>query len=368
MFSYTHKLKIAITVFIALIVIFVIGILVNNSMPQSIAVAEDINGKKYIKWVSFNVTYPALKKAMDLDIKSHGRTGYIYNWVEILAYLGAKYGGNFTRYKATDMDKFIERINSGEKIEDITKDMKYYNYYLEAYTAVLGEYIGNYKVQVKDKDGNVTWEEKYGLKVFSPIAAGYAYSDCDDFGVSREYGFKRKHLGHDMMGISGTPIIAVESGIIEEAGWNRYGGWRVGIRSFDTKRYYYYAHLRKDTPFPTGLAKGQIVKAGDVIGYMGRTGYSIKENVNNIETTHLHLGIQLIFDESQKDGINQIWIDCYQIAQLLSKNKNRVQKVPNTKDFKRVTDYYEANLDTYKDIKLSDFSLKEYNENEEFSE
>ena len=43
-----------------------------------------------------------------------------------------------------------------------------------------------------------------------------------------------------------------------------------------------------------------MVQAGDVIGYLGRTGYSRKENANNIRTPHLHFGLQLIFDESQK--------------------------------------------------------------------
>ena len=46
--------------------------------------------------------------------------------------------------------------------------------------------------------------------------------------------------------------------------------------------------------------------AGDVIGYMGHTGYSAKENVNNIDVVHLHWGLQLIFDESQKEGNNEI--------------------------------------------------------------
>ena len=74
-------------------------------------------------------------------------------------------------------------------------------------------------------------------------------------------------------GSIGTPIIAVESGYIEALGWNQYGGWRVGIRSFDGKRYYYYAHLRKDHPYAKDLCEGQIVTAGDVIGYLGMTGY-----------------------------------------------------------------------------------------------
>ena len=73
---------------------------------------------------------------------------------------------------------------------------------------------------------------------------------------------------------------------VEVAGWNKYGGWRIGIRSFDKKRYYYYAHLRKNRPFAEGLKEGQIVNAGDVIGYLGMTGYSDSENVNGMTIPH----------------------------------------------------------------------------------
>ena len=69
-------------------------------------------------------------------------------------------------------------------------------------------------------------------------------------------------------------MIAVESGRVEALGWNQYGGWRIGIRSFDGKRYYYYAHLRKDYPYQSNLKEGSLVTAGDVIGYLGHTGYS----------------------------------------------------------------------------------------------
>ena len=75
-----------------------------------------------------------------------------------------------------------------------------------------------------------------------------------------------------MMGQVGTPVIAVESGYVEALGWNQYGGWRIGIRSFDKKRYYYYAHLRQNYPYQSNLKEGSIVTAGDVIGYLGRTG------------------------------------------------------------------------------------------------
>ena len=77
--------------------------------------------------------------------------------------------------------------------------------------------------------------------------------------------------------------------------------------------------MRKDHPFAQDIEEGKIVKAGDVIGYLGMTGYSTKENVNNINVPHLHFGMQLIFDESQKEGNNEIWIDVYSIIEFLNK-------------------------------------------------
>jgi len=138
------------------------------------------------------------------------------------------------------------------------------------------------------------------------------------------------------MGQVGTPIIAVEGGIVEALGWNQYGGWRIGIRSMDSKRYYYYAHLRKNFPYQLDLKVGDKVQAGDVIGYLGRTGYSTKENVNNIQQPHLHFGMQLIFDESQKECNSEIWIDVYQIVRFLNSNRSEVVKNLVTKDYSRV--------------------------------
>ena len=303
----------------------------------------------YIKWVDFTPTYSVLKKTLELDVKSHAENPGAaelpsdcvkLDWIELLAYLGAKYGGEFSRYKESDLTALVKKLNGGQTVEELTADMKYYGYYHEAYSAVLAGFVGTYRVEVPLEDGEKEWRERYGLKAFSPVAKGYYYSDYDDFGAGRSYGYKRKHLGHDLMGSVGTPIIAIESGVVEELGWNQYGGWRIGIRSYDTKRYYYYAHLRKNRPFHESVKIGAEVKAGDVIGYMGRTGYSRTENTNNISQTHLHLGLQLIFDESQKEGNNQIWIDLYSITQLLLSNKSAVAKDEN-KEYNRVYGFEE---------------------------
>ncbi len=306
---------------------------------NNIEISDEEEKDDYIKWVDFNVSSDAMQLAYTYHMETHGSEAQV-DWIELLAYLGAKYGGDFSKYKSTDMKKLVDSILSGENtFASLTSDMKYYNYYFEVYTAVLGGMVGDFEIEIVNEDtGEKSWEQKYGLKSFLPLAKNFPYNDYDDFGASRSYGYRRPHLGHDMMGQTGTPIIAVESGYIEALGWNQYGGWRIGIRSFDGKRYYYYAHLRQNFPFNKSLEVGSIVTAGDVIGYLGHTGYSTTENVNNIEIPHLHFGIQLIFDESQKEGNNEIWIDCYQIVKFLYKNRSETIKDEETKEWSRIID------------------------------
>ena len=287
---------------------------------------DDGSAQEYIKWVEFQVTCDAMKRAYQYDLDTYGKDVHL-NWVELLAILGAKYGGDFSGYKGEDLDEIAQVLTGGEKtLKELSAYMKYYPYYREAYGAVLDGMVGKYEVSGK---------KVYGLKAFHPIAKGFPYSDYDDFGVSRTYGYRRNHLGHDMMGQVGTPVIAVESGYVAELGWNQYGGWRVGINSFDGKRYYYYAHLRKDRPYAEGLKKGDVVQAGDVIGYIGRTGYSKEENVNNIDEYHLHFGLQLIFDESQRDGNNEIWVSCYELVRFLYQHQSEVKRNDATKEWMR---------------------------------
>lgn len=297
----------------------------------------DEETEDFIQWVEFNVTCEAMQKAYEYDLDTYGQETHL-NWIELLAYLGARYGGDFSRYQETDLEEAAaQMIDGGKSMKELTENMEYYAYYLEAYDAVLGGMTGEFEIQVKKEDtGKTVWKKVYGLKAFHPIAKGFPYSDYDDFGVSRTYGYRRNHLGHDMMGQVGTPVICVESGKVAVLGWNQYGGWRIGINSFDGKRYYYYAHLRQDRPYAEGLKEGDIVQAGDVIGYIGRTGYSAQENVNNIDEYHLHFGLQLIFDESQREGNNEIWISGYELVKFLCRNRSEVARDDATKEWKRV--------------------------------
>ena len=335
--------RVHIIILLTILIIVICSIFILKSFAT-----EEEKEKKYIKWVDYNVPLEIMEKAAKLDISSHNDENKVnLNWIELLSYLASKYGGNFKSFKQKDLDELVRRIKEGESISEITKDMKLYSYYIEAYSAILSQFIGKYQIQTKNENGEIEYIEKYGIKAFLPIAKNYGFSHYDDFGNSRSYGYKRVHLGNDLMGSIGTPIIAVESGYIEALGWNQYGGWRIGIRSFDKKRYYYYAHLRKNHPYAKDLKEGQIVKAGDVIGYLGMTGYSTKENVNNINVPHLHFGMQLIFDESQKEGVNQIWIDVYNIINFLKKNKSEVYKAyEDTKDYLRKYDIIDPIIPT----------------------
>lgn len=287
-----------------------------------------------VRWVDFGVPYESLEYAMNKDIETFDKDTHL-SWIDILSLAACRTGG---KCDLASVKKAAQQLEKNLSPEELLGNLyKYYSYYHEAYSAVLGGMLGSFAVMV---DGE--WKPRYGLKAFSPIASGYGYSHCADFGNKRSFGFARRHLGNDLMGGLGTPIVAVEGGVVEAIGWNRYGGWRVGIRSFDSKRYYYYAHLQKDHPFAKGLEQGDIVQAGDLIGFMGRTGYSDKENTNNIETVHLHFGMQLVFDESQKECNSEIWIDVYNIVRLLNRHRSSLKK--ENGNWKRIYPYEDLDI------------------------
>lgn len=117
-------------------------------------------------------------------------------------------------------------------------------------------------------------------KYHFPVIGNTWYEDS--FGADREGG-KRKHEGTDLFGKEGTPIISVCSGIVEQLGWNRLGGERVGVRG-DDGNYYYYAHLHS---ISSALQKGKRIEGGEPVGTMGHTGDALTT------PDHLHFGIEL---------------------------------------------------------------------------
>ena len=80
---------------------------------------------------------------------------------------------------------------------------------------------------------------------------------------------------------------------------------------------------------------------------MGHTGYSAKGHVNNIKIVHLHWGLQLIFDESQKEGNNEIWIDVYPLTRFLAKHTQAAAKVEGTKEWRRTNRIVDPAMEEY---------------------
>ena len=92
----------------------------------------------------------------------------------------------------------------------------------------------------------------------------------------------------------------------------------------------------------TGTSHVDMLDIGDVIGYLGRTGYSTTENTNNIDTPHLHFGLELIFDEARRQEGKEVWIDCYGLIQFLERSRCETVKVEGTKEWIRVYGMKEA--------------------------
>ncbi|HVF32286.1 MAG TPA: peptidoglycan DD-metalloendopeptidase family protein [Acidimicrobiales bacterium] len=114
-----------------------------------------------------------------------------------------------------------------------------------------------------------------------PIAGPHSFSDT--FGAPRMFGTSYAHLhqGTDIFAASGTPLVAVERGVVFSMGTDVLGGTKLWLQGASNTKYY-YAHL---SAFAEGLTPGQLVAAGDVVGFVGNTG--------NAATTPAHLHFEV---------------------------------------------------------------------------
>lgn len=165
--------------------------------------------------------------------------------------------------------------------------------------------------------------EEYLIKIYGnvnyfPIAylnsnkGTYPYDNS--WGSSRDYGGNRKHEGIDIMYSENkpdvVPIVSVSDGTIVKKGWLELGGNRLLIKTRDNMKFY-YAHLAS---YAQGLEEGMKVRAGQLIGYMGNTGYG-PEGTKGKFDVHLHFG--MYFSEKGEE----ISINPYFLLKFLDINK-----------------------------------------------
>jgi murein DD-endopeptidase MepM/ murein hydrolase activator NlpD len=98
------------------------------------------------------------------------------------------------------------------------------------------------------------------------------------------------HEAIDILAPRGTPVVAVEDGVIAKLFESVRGGLTVYL--FDPSRTYayYYAHLDR---YEDRLREGQEVERGDVIGYVGTSGNAPPD------TPHLHFTIFKLGDQER---------------------------------------------------------------------
>ena len=145
--------------------------------------------------------------------------------------------------------------------------------------------------------------EKFPVgKVASDADATVTFADS--WMQSRTFGGDRGHEGCDIMASVNQrgiyPIYSISDGVVENIGWLRLGGYRIGIRS-DSGAYFYYAHMAE---YAKNFEIGERVEAGTFLGYMGDTGYSDVPGTTGNFDVHLHLGIYLNDDEGNEFSVN----------------------------------------------------------------
>ncbi len=121
---------------------------------------------------------------------------------------------------------------------------------------------------------------------------------------SRTFGGDRGHEGCDIMATLNErglyPIYSMTDGIVENIGWLRLGGYRIGIRS-PSGAYFYYAHMSE---YAKEFRVGEQITAGEHLGFMGDTGYSDIPGTTGNFPVHLHLGIYLNDENGKEYAIN----------------------------------------------------------------
>lgn len=142
---------------------------------------------------------------------------------------------------------------------------------------------------------DAVWEDiiYFPVPESSYDTSGFTVSYTDSWMESRKFGGERVHEGCDLMAAKDMrghyPVISISDGIVEKIGWLKLGGYRIGIRS-PHGVYFYYAHLND---YAKDFTVGEEIKAGELLGFMGDTGYSETEGTTGMFPVHLHVGIYL---------------------------------------------------------------------------
>jgi murein DD-endopeptidase MepM/ murein hydrolase activator NlpD len=123
-----------------------------------------------------------------------------------------------------------------------------------------------------------------------PVNGGADYGDT--YGAGRSDIYDGWHHGDDLFASLGTPVVAVANGKLSLVGWNELGGWRLWLTDADGNSFY-YAHL---AGYSRWILKHPNVKAGQVVGFLGRTGDAFTTDPHLHFEIHPHQYLGLGYD------------------------------------------------------------------------
>ncbi len=156
------------------------------------------------------------------------------------------------------------------------------------------------------QEGQKSYQAVWGDLECFPVAATAVFYE-DSWLAPRGSRGDRRHEGCDLFGEKDAPgiypVVSITRGKVEQIGWLPLGGYRIGIRS-PSGGYFYYAHLDS---YGREFQEGDSVKAGQLLGYMGNTGYG-PEGTRGEFATHLHMGIYVKTQNHSELSVNPYWV------------------------------------------------------------
>lgn len=252
----------------------------------------------------FGISADAINDALNIDLETYQSESHI-NCTELLACLSTKYGGDLSRYKKGDAELLAASLGLERGIDELALNIGHYRYYKDAYDTIIGGIIGKFQ-----RNG----ELRYGITAFFPIADGFDHQIFESGNIEICNSSNNTEIlieaGCD------TPIIAVESGIVEDIVQCKCDGMTLLIRSHDGKRRYRYTISPADVRYDD-IAVGRSVTSGDVIG-------SIISDFRNTVNPHLHFEMSIITGNCSTD--NGISVNVGEIVKLLERNRMAVKK------------------------------------------
>lgn len=139
---------------------------------------------------------------------------------------------------------------------------------------------------ITDADLGALWARQLMVPV-----AGIAREALRDHFTAPRDGGARTHHAIDILAPKSTPVLAADDCIIGRLTSGSIGGIVIYATDPDQRFVYYYAHLDR---YRQGLAVGDRVAKGSVIGYVGTTGNA------SPNTPHLHFQVM-------KRGTGRAW-------------------------------------------------------------